>query len=110
MSSKLFQAIYSLLDIDHRGGTLIQKDDNVIIAYDIPQIDASDVLAISNSLGGVAIHIKSSNVSSGGFVVIIEQKFIACVWKSAEFVFLVQCLILLVISYAYAQVTPTHFK
>lgn len=107
MPSKFFQQIRTLLDIDSHGGTLIQKDDYTLIAYDILTVNASEIDALLQCVGGCSIEIRQSNCSVSGFLVVIHQHNHMPIWRSADFFFLIQCLVLLVVSYTYAQVA-TH--
>lgn len=105
MPSKLYQATYNVLNIDTRGGIVIQKDDSTVIAYDITHVCMDDINALFCNVGGISVNVKAMNVSSGGFMVIVERNNNVCLWKSAEFLFLLLCLVMLVISFAYAQAT-----
>lgn len=108
MPSKLYALTHSILDMDRRGGSLIQKDDNTVIAYDLSDICISDIYAMFLDVGGVTVHVKTMSSGIGGFFVLIEQKKELCILKSAEFLFLLECIGIFVICSSYAQVAMIY--
>ena len=103
MPSKLYELTHATLDIGTRGGILIQKDDYTVIAYEIPDLCVSDIYYMFAGIQGVTVHVKAVSSGMGGLFVVVEQKPEINILKSAEFLFLLECISIFAVCYSYAR-------
>ena len=75
--------IDTVLQVTHRGGKLLQRDDSSIILTDYDCLPHKALQQIEDQCPGWNIEIVQADVSTSGFVIIFTKHFHKHAWQSS---------------------------